>query len=545
MNQKKNKKLIIIAIVIIAILIIGIGIAYTFVATDMFKSDKKMFFKYISQATDEKKGFVNNDVVQYFEKRKNTPYETNGTISFNIESLTNEDEIDNINNTNITLKGKVDKVNNKENQEIDINYSEDVKLPFIYQKDGDLIGIQTDYIGSKYIGSKIEKFGELFDEDNMIIDKLKNMKISDEELKTLKDTYYKVIEQELYDRNFSTIKEGKGKAYQLTLTREEIKNILIKLFETLNNDQETLDKMNEYIGLLDNSSKITKSDIEEIIEALNDSDDFEDLKLQITVHVENKKLTKIEIDADIVKLVIEKQESGNSKQYNFSLEIKEDKDDDESIKIYLNARYSGLQSLQTITEDYELGIITGSENYVYYYNNEVNFVDNVDIEDFDDDNIMILTDYNEEQATTLQIAITERMVDVNKFLMERLGLTENENPLIYATPLTTLFTSGLNATTINNNMDNLSVSTFNEKFEAYEGTNKGFTVKGLLSTIQNSNETEENKIQEVNFDGEEYESTEENITLIKSEIESDTDYEIGFEKDEDSGMIFRVVINKK
>ena len=87
------------------------------------------------------------------------------------------------------------------------------------------------------------------------------------------------------------------------------------------------------------------------------------------------------------------------------------------------------------------------------------------------------------------------------------------------------------------------------KFENYEGTNQqAQTVKGLLSTISRNNEDKENddmKITELNFNGEEYEATGENITSIKNNMNMEKNYRIEFEKDSDTGLIFRAVINEK
>lgn len=543
MNQKKSKKIIIL-IVLILVLILGLGLAYTYFATDIFSSDKKMFFKYLAQTSDEKKGFVNKDVIQYLEKRKNTPYETNGKISFNIKSDVNQEAVENTNNCNITIKGKVDKANNKTNQEVNVNYAEDVKFPLFYQQIGELVGIQTEYIGSKYIGLDTSKLNKLLEENNLENKNLETLKIGEEELKYIKDKYFKVIEEELHDNNFTTIKEGTKKAYQLTLSGEEIRNIIVKILETLKNDQETLDKLNGYLQMQEEFSEITAEDLDEIIEQFNSIEEFEDISLQITVHVENKKLSKIEVSlSDYLKVIIEKQENADSKQYNMSAEVNID---EESLKVYFNAKYSGLQALQTINEDYELGFITGSEDYIYYFNNEVNFVDKVEIEDFNDDNILVLTDQDAEQVQSLITAISNRMGEVNKKLMERLGLTETQNPLIYCIPLV-----GLNSQTSSNTTKSLEDTEIHNKlFEQYEGSNiAGATVNGLLETIKINNasnlEDKDQTISQVNFNGEEFEPTEENITLIKSEVDINGTYSVEGEKDEETGLINRVVINKK
>ena len=74
----------------------------------------------------------------------------------------------------------------------------------------------------------------------------------------------------------------------------------------------------------------------------------------------------------------------------------------------------------------------------------------------------------------------------------------------------------------------------------------GTTTRGLLTVIQTNNEEEgTQKIKEINFDGTEYEVTDQNIVFIKSSIEPESYYRIEFEKDTDTGIIYRVVINKK
>ena len=52
-------------------------------------------------------------------------------------------------------------------------------------------------------------------------------------------------------------------------------------------------------------------------------------------------------------------------------------------------------------------------------------------------------------------------------------------------------------------------------------------------------------IKEIHFDGEEYEATDQNITLIKDAIEAETLYRVEFELDANTGLIYRAVINKQ
>ena len=70
----------------------------------------------------------------------------------------------------------------------------------------------------------------------------------------------------------------------------------------------------------------------------------------------------------------------------------------------------------------------------------------------------------------------------------------------------------------------------------------------MLSTIQNSNENNQFnrylQITEINFNGEEYDTTDENITLIKSEISTEETYKVEFERNPNTGIINRAVINQ-
>lgn len=182
-------------------------------------------------------------------------------------------------------------------------------------------------------------------------------------------------------------------------------------------------------------------------------------------------------------------------------------------------------------------------SYKYTITNNVQFKDSVEIEDLTDENSAILNEEDSEYVTNLMNAIQERLTEVNKSQMEELGVSESENPIQYLLP-SFIMTGTQNNTA---QIDETAVNSFNQKFELYESTNtKGATVKGLLTTIQNNNETEgNNKIEEINVDGEEYEVTEQNITLIKSNINVDDAYRVEFEKDIDTGLIYRAVINKR
>ena len=133
--------------------------------------------------------------------------------------------------------------------------------------------------------------------------------------------------------------------------------------------------------------------------------------------------------------------------------------------------------------------------------------------------------------------------------MEQLGLSAMQNPIFYVLPTYT-FSNSENNGLLGEEPEQAEVVMYNEKLEIYQGSNlKGATVKGLLTTIESINEDYDNndnmKMKEINFDGEEYDITEQNITLLKSNINVEDLYKVEFEKDENTGLIYRAVVNKK
>lgn len=565
MNQKKNTKILLILIIIIVIIILA-GVGILVFATDIFKSDKEMFFKYMADIGDPKKGFIDDGLKQYFEKKNNTPYNDEGEFSVNISSDNEQKKFENVNNFNISFSGQVDTANSKAAQNISLNYSNDVKFPINYKQIENKIGLQTKYVGSKFVAietEKLNKFSEDLDDVESygeMVDKLQKMEkveLTEDEKSHIKDTYITVINQQLEKDKFSKVKESDMSGYKLSLTGTDLQNVLVKLLETLKNDQTTVDKLNEYLKIQKNSAKITASQIDDAIKSIKDDTDFSDKNFEIAVYQKNRDVCKLVIETTEGTIAIEKKIEGNQQNIDVSYEMKEDK----KSKISFSANFENLESLQNIKENYELIMSlpevaesstttdVDSEVVVYKFSNDVNFTDSATVEDFSSDNSLMLTDYDSDQISSFLNAVVERISEVNEQQMGQLGLEASENPIVNIIPSIGLYLGNMNVLNqVNSNMSEAEINNFNQKFEAYESTNlKGVTVKGLLSTISLNNQSEEtsNEIKEINYNGEEYEASEQNITLIKGEIDTEKSYRVEFEKDQDTGLIYRAVINEK
>lgn len=552
--QKKNKKMLIILIILCIILILGVTFAILYFATDLFKSNQELFLKYASKAFENSEdSFIGTDINEYFNKKEQTPYQNQGTITPNISTQNGQEQFENVNNFDISYTGGIDNLNSRLKEDISLNYSNDSKMEFSYQKVGEQIGLQTDYVNSKYIVSTAEEIPNLdADLGNVIevlskIQELKNIDLSWEEIARIRDTYFNVLSSNLTEDNFVKVSSSDVTGYQLNITGDELKNITLKLLETLQNDTETLDKINEYLKVQSSSNSITVNDIAKLIEDINNNQDILNKTVKITVYVNGGNLNRLEININENILDITKNKVDTNVGYNISFKGT----GDNPVNILLNLNFTNITSNEGITEDYELQIGNNDITYNYKLNNNINFQSASNIEDFSDDNAMILSNYDSAEVTSFISQVRQRIIDVNKELMERIGLLENENPLFMSLPdLSKFFNINIAGTKLSEE----EINAFNQKFELYQSTKlAGVTVKGLLTTIDQNNEQQENgetgnsqlMITEINFNGEEYDVNEQTVTMLKEEVKTDVDYRVEFEKDSNTGLIYRAVINEK
>lgn len=565
MKQKKSKIIIILIIIVILVIILAsLGIAYF--ATDLFKSNKTLFAKYAGQIADENQGFIENALQQYNEKKQSNTYSDKGTFSVNASANSSTTNLDNVNKFNVTYTGQVDTTNSKNEQNVSINYSDSVKFPVNYKKIGNKIGLQTDYVGSKYIGVESDKMEKLSLDTNTInsseaeqtssnVDineikdgttELKNIlqnPFSQDDIVNIKNNIISIMDG-ISDSKFSNINDSNGKGYKLVLSGDDLKNVVIQLLQKLSQDTETLDKINEYLQNQGNSNKLTATQIEKEITNITNNSDFDNETLELTVYKKNGKTNKFIIKIEDLEIDVEKNNSNNNIEYNVVVNANYN---NEKMKIGLKAVYQGLETMQQVNENYELSIENSQNTYTYQLTNMVDFTQTKEIEDFTSDNSLILTDYDKDVVSNFLVQVGQRIQEVNSTQMAQLGIEESDNPIVHLIPSFGTYSdiiSNMNTSQINEQ----DVNTFNQKFELYESTNLGgATVKGLLTTINLNNESQEEnrKVEEINFNGQEYEASTQNIAFIKEDIKTDAYYRVEFEKDQSTGLIYRAVINPK
>ena len=466
----KNKKIILItSLVIILLIIIGV-ILYLFLGTDLFKSDKELFAKYTLQAFDE--DFIPTELENYYNKKYTSKYEDNGSITYNTQFLTQVDQeyIDLINmgnNVNISFNGKVDKQNRKNEQDININYSNNTSMGMTYKQDGDYYGVQFDDISESFITVENNNLKLLF--QNLGVEDVSSIPnqipfndylnlFTNEDKEHIYNNYLVPIYNDIPDENFSKIESDNGDVtYTLTLKDMDAKNIVLQFLEILQNDTYMIDKIND-IGLKFNldTSQITSENIGQLIndgyETIDEELLSEDLIIEI---IQNDEIvTNININIEDANISIDKSEDEENIIYNAHLTSDDDdnnitvsfnlnksngtiyyyipiviNDLFDPINVFLEFKYEGLES-NTVNETMTLTINSPNEaTSVYTYSNQINFSDNIEISDFASTDV-ILNNYNSEDLQTFILQLLIRVNQINELDMQEIGYTGYGNIIL-------------------------------------------------------------------------------------------------------------------
>ena len=564
-NNKNSKgtKIIRNVIIILLVLIIVLGgiFAYLYFCTDIFKTDKQLFFKYASQIVASENGFIDNKVTNYYEKQTNTPFENNGQISINVEDNSStanstREVLDILNGFNIEFSGATDKANNKAEQNININYTKDVSLPITYRHDGDTYGLQTDDVSQKFVAVENNNLKEFMEnlgvtDTSNIPDRIEmpqafeNLIYTEEEKETVKQKYMTVLDEQLQEEQFTKQKSEDGTySYTLTIQNEQIKNLIIALLTELQNDDITLGKINSVVAEYDLAT-IEPEDISSIISDLQDST-VEEGEYVITITQKDLVLNSITVENGIQKLTIQKQNQDGNLVYSLGIE---NLDEGESqMNLNFNITLSGLNEMQNVQEKYEYVVESFEDSesiakITFSFENTSNFVDSVNIEGLSDDNAMILNDYDPEQLQTFMGLLVQRISAINADYMEQLEIGAGE-----AMSGSSDIINGIqNDNKENNNFNEMEIQSFNSVLNQYEGTQRGTAVKSLINQIsyQNSNADTENGDSVVEIQYGEIENNNDQIlygSAGEDYIISDNEYEISFEHDEE-GRINKVIIS--
>lgn len=269
MMPRKKRRVIIIVAILALILAIAITMLILYLTTDMFKSSRTLFAKYIGQnvegMTSTYQRIAKNDYNELLQQNKYTT-ESNVKINFtkNI-GTTSENTENSINQMKLEIKGQVDKSNQYNYQDIQLLNKDEKIAKIEYIQNNEVYGIRFSDFFKQYLLVRNENLNQIIQGDKIPekidLNDLKNvLQLSEEEKQNLKTKYLTIINTNVAKESFSkqkdqTIEINKKNvnvnAYTLTLTKEQMNNLYIKMLEEVKQDEIILAKMDEIQALLD------------------------------------------------------------------------------------------------------------------------------------------------------------------------------------------------------------------------------------------------------------------------------------------------------
>ena len=514
MIMARKKRRMVIGLTILFLLIIILAILLTlYFTTDMFKSNKTLFEKYLLQGMAQISNLDDethmNELNQLLENNKeqnvlkgNITYEENGQ----------KDNV--INNINLEITGQTDKKENYNYQDISLtDENEQTLYKAEYINDNNIYGLRLEGI-KQFVSTDLEKST---DENNKakIWEDLKNINIEDylgfseEEKQILQTRYFNIINNATNENSFTKQKNVTliineqnytANAYIFSLTKEELNNIYIEILNQIKTDDiilkklENLDnKINEYNDIMQNgkTSKIKEEIVNKITEKTEEiknsnigSDQrriivYEsqgkpislgiengESKIYInTIDEENKKFFEIEETKETEKenssdFIIEKNIQENNEQiivtYNKVV-------DDEKIENTLD--YTRKLENDTVNVDFKLNRKIKDFNIEVNLNNVIKIVNNLDKIELDETNNVLLEDLDEDNKNNILNILNENKNSQQNRINEKIAQETFDNILINLE----LKQAGAEEIGNDGTISETERNRFNSNFEFYEG----------------------------------------------------------------------------
>lgn len=278
MMPRKKRRTVIIVSIILLLLIIAVTLILLYINTDMFKSNAALFAKYIGQNVENLEAFYSEiGKSEYNELLKQNKYTTETEVKVNyVENIgtSSESTQNSINHLKLKINGQTDKSNQYNYQDINLLNDDEKVAEIEYIQENNTYGIKFSDIFSQYVLADNENLKELFKKSGYTEEELANIpdkiefnndfdsifQFSEEEKQNIKTKYINLINNNLSKDNFSKQKNQiiqidgkniKANAYVLTLTKEQLNNIYIKMLEEVKQDEIILTRMDKLQTLLE------------------------------------------------------------------------------------------------------------------------------------------------------------------------------------------------------------------------------------------------------------------------------------------------------
>lgn len=571
------KKIQVLIITLVIVLVLGCAtFATLYFATDIFKSNKDMFYKYISQVSVGDT-LVADEYSKYQERLKNEDNTNKGNVSISVKG-NNEEVI----NEEFDFETKSKPGEDFASAKIDMKQNDEKKLTIDYLRNEDLYGLRFEDVIKQYIvleNNNLKEFAQklgIENTDNMpnkleIQDKVVMGEEEQKAIEQILTKYMNMAIEQIPNENYSKLKkenitlddkEISADGYQLTINGDLLKEILINVLNSMKEDEEVynlLSKLSETEFKLENYKETIQSSIDAI------SQENSKINISLKVYKQGKKTIKLvgiiesEEESGKIELSVEKLQdkydlllditSDDSKtniifnlNKNIDVQEKEDilcsilinQDNEEVANATIEILREGRLDSQNIKDSFKIDINFSAENMNINiaYDNTKNFGGNIETEKFKEDDYAIINQFDAEQISNLTrnvITMIYERIDEESTIFGLMEMTMTNDSLYTKARETAQENEGL-MQELNNKAGSQAMEMFNYKFTPYEGVQSGANVKTLISAIEQNNIS--NATNKVEY----------NTTI--TEVDSSNKYNVSFEKDSE-GYINKAIIEEQ
>ena len=482
MIPRKKRRLILIISILLVILMIFTAFVLVYINTDMFKSNKTLFMKYLGQNTENLNQIYaqitqKNDYETSLEQNK---YTVNTQINVNnTENLgTTEENTDNvINQLKIVSDGQVDIANQYNYQKMNLYKNGESLLGLEYIQNSNTYGLRFSDLFQQFLLVDNNNLQDLYSKLGYSDEEVSNIPnqidigqfsidgllLTNEEEESLANKYIQIIENGLLNQNFlkqenQTIEiDGKSvqtNSYSVTLTKEQLNNLYLALLEQLKNEEVILGKLDTLQIKDDNSQSLRDSfidGIDELISQINQNNIGQD-ETTITVY-ENMKNTvrtsiqtnEYEINLDFLSTngenFIQYSEENNSNNTTKNFALSENNGDleinitttegenENNYTIKQTKEVSGNSMTKSISARYEDSDNRVEAYVTQNYQTVTQFNDGITL---DNQNSIKLNDLEQEELQSLMTTVTDNVNNKFAELQTEIDMQEIQQVLVNA-----------------------------------------------------------------------------------------------------------------
>lgn len=570
----KNNKSIIILSIILILVIVSVIVAYLFMMTDVFKSNKELFAKYFAQNSEIFQEITDSKIATiYGDYLNQSKYESDTTVKM---THSEGGEISNLIND---FSAQIDIQKNDDEQylyaDAQMIYKDEECLEAEIMKEQGLYGIKFPGISKKFVtiqnDEKLETIANELGIDVSYMETLMNIldgnvQMSSNEQFTLTDKYSNIITTALSNGVFDKQKDAlityndvttKTNSYSVILNSEQVKNLSL---EILNNLKTDLDLFEE----LPMGTEQIEQLINEAIESVNDALEIPTIKT--TIYEQRRQTIRTVIEIGAYKVIVENAEAEGKITSNISYI-----NDDETVQydFEINKVYAeNKENLEMIID-----AIVGEESYTISILNDMQLLDN---------EINVNTEVSHKQdITTTAIALQNKLITGSIF-EKSISLTADNIVLLNTLDEVTRkqFIAELKERMpikiegkidekvenpsedpeIEGEMSQVEINKFNAKFEFYTGDEvseenvkklleivKNNIVGHVITAVEDPEATSSNKKPKniITIYIEKDKTNEQSMTEIIAKLEKNKKYKVSISYKEANGLIDSISIVQK